>query len=69
MARLGYVTRARITQIMNLSDLAPNIQEEVLHLAGSVQKRTLAEKENHRSRTSFHGLPKGKPGSLQETTA
>ena len=30
LARLGYVTRARITQIMNLLNLAPNIQEELL---------------------------------------
>ena len=30
LAELGYVTRARITQIMNLLNLAPNIQEEIL---------------------------------------
>ena len=30
IARLGYVTRARVTQIMNLLNLAPEIQEEVL---------------------------------------
>ena len=30
LARLGYVTRARLTQIMNLLLLAPNIQEDVL---------------------------------------
>jgi hypothetical protein len=32
-ARLGYVTRARITQIMNLLLLAPAIQEEILDWA------------------------------------
>jgi hypothetical protein len=32
LARLGYVTRARLTQIMNLLSLAPDIQEEILHL-------------------------------------
>lgn len=32
LARLGHVTRARITQIMNLLLLAPDIQEELLHL-------------------------------------
>jgi hypothetical protein len=32
LARLGHVTRARITQIMNLLTLAPDIQEEILHL-------------------------------------
>ncbi|MBZ5605995.1 MAG: hypothetical protein LAO79_27165 [Acidobacteriia bacterium] len=30
LARLGYVSRARITQIMNLLNLAPDIQEELL---------------------------------------
>jgi hypothetical protein len=30
LARLGYVTRARITQIMNLLLLAPDIQERIL---------------------------------------
>ncbi len=30
LARLGFVTRARITQIMNLTLLAPDIQEEIL---------------------------------------
>jgi len=30
--RMGHVTRARVTQIMNLLHLAPDIQEELLHL-------------------------------------
>ena len=30
LARLGHVTRARVTQIMNLRLLAPEIQEEIL---------------------------------------
>jgi hypothetical protein len=30
LARLGHVTRARVTQIMNLRVLAPEIQEELL---------------------------------------
>jgi len=30
LARLGHVTRARITQIMSLSCLAPDIQESIL---------------------------------------
>jgi hypothetical protein len=33
LARLGYVSRPRITQIMNLLNLAPDIQEEILFLA------------------------------------
>ena len=32
LARLGRVTRARLTQIMNLLNLAPDIQEEILFL-------------------------------------
>jgi hypothetical protein len=32
LARLGYVSRARLTQIMNLLLLAPDIQEEILGL-------------------------------------
>ena len=34
LARLGYVSRARITQIMNLLNLAPDIQEEILGMDG-----------------------------------
>ena len=32
LARLGYVTRARITQIMNLLNLAPDIQDTLISL-------------------------------------
>ena len=32
LARLGHVTRARLSQIMNLLQLAPDIQEEILFL-------------------------------------
>lgn len=32
LARLGHVSRARVTQIMNMLHLAPAIQEEVLSL-------------------------------------
>jgi len=39
LARLGYVTRARITQIMNLLLLAPDIQEHLLSLPSSVPVR------------------------------
>jgi hypothetical protein len=37
LARLGHVTRARITQIMNLRLLAPDIQEEILFLPRVLQ--------------------------------
>ncbi|HSQ57613.1 MAG TPA: hypothetical protein VLM40_17965 [Gemmata sp.] len=39
LARLGRVTRARITQVMNLLNLAPNIQEELLFLPRVVTGR------------------------------
>lgn len=32
IARLGHVTRARVTQVMNLLHLAPDIQEAILNL-------------------------------------
>ncbi len=32
IARVGHVTRARVTQVMNLLHLAPDIQEEILFL-------------------------------------
>jgi hypothetical protein len=32
LGMLGQITRARVTQIMNLTLLAPDIQDEVLHL-------------------------------------
>jgi hypothetical protein len=34
LARLGHVSRARVTQIMNLLNLAPDIQERLLFLQG-----------------------------------
>jgi hypothetical protein len=34
LARLAHVTRARITQVMNLLHLAPDIQEDLLFLEG-----------------------------------
>ncbi len=42
LARLGFVTRARITQIMNMLNLAPDIQDELLTsslLAGQANVR------------------------------
>ncbi len=33
VARVGHVSRARVTQIMNLNFLAPDIQEEIVFLA------------------------------------
>jgi hypothetical protein len=39
LARLGHVTRARMTQIMNLLNLAPDIQGEILFLPRTTQGR------------------------------
>ena len=43
LARLGRVTRARMTQIMKLFDLAPDIQEQLLFLplSKSLNERNL----------------------------
>ncbi len=39
LARLGLVTRARATQLMNLLNLAPDIQEDILFLPRTVHGR------------------------------
>ncbi len=43
IARLGQVTRARVTQIMNLLLLAPDLQEILLFSFAAVQERHLRE--------------------------
>ena len=44
LARLGQVTRARMTQIMNLLWLAPDLQERILFLEGARAGRDLNER-------------------------
>ena len=39
IARLGHVTRARVSQILNLLNLAPEIQEELLFLPRTLSGR------------------------------
>lgn len=39
LARLGHVTRARMSQICNLLNLAPDIQEEILFLPRTTRGR------------------------------
>lgn len=39
LARLGHVSRARMTQIMGLLNLAPEIQEDILFLPKTVKGR------------------------------
>ena len=49
LARLGGVSRARITQIMNLLNLAPEIQEKLLFLPGTARGRgVVSEREMRR---------------------
>ena len=49
LARLGHVSRARITQMMNLLNLAPDIQEQLLGLdSRNGQSRTLCERNLRR---------------------
>jgi len=43
LARLGYVTRARITQIMNLLNLAPDIQQELLDIDAATEPSSMGE--------------------------
>ena len=46
LARLGHVTRARLTQVMNLLCLAPDLQEEILFLPATERGRdTITEKQ------------------------
>ena len=46
IARLGHVTRARVTQIMNPLLLAPDIQEEILFLPPTTAGRdSITERE------------------------
>jgi hypothetical protein len=39
LARLGHVSRARLSQIMGLNCLAPDLQEEILNLPCSIKGR------------------------------
>jgi hypothetical protein len=48
LASLGHVTRARMTQIMNLLNLAPDLQEELLFLPRTVAGRELISERNLR---------------------
>jgi len=49
LASLGYVTRARIMQIMNLLNLAPDIQEALLFLPRTVKGRDPIKERDVRS--------------------
>ncbi len=49
IARLGHVSRARLTQIMNLLSLAPDIQEAILFLPPSISGRDAIHERQLRS--------------------
>ena len=49
LARLGHVTRARLRQIMNLLNLAPGIQDEILFLLRTEQGRDPISQRNLRA--------------------
>jgi hypothetical protein len=53
LARLGWVTRARMTQIMNLLNLAPDIQEEILFMPRTVAGRDPVSERNIRRITAI----------------
>ena len=52
LARFGLVSRARITQIMNLLNLAPDIQEEILFLPRTLKGRDPITERDIRSITA-----------------
>ena len=66
LAELGHVTRARVTQIMNMLYLAPDIQEAILHLPRVSEGRAplverhirpiAAEPEWAKQRLLWHGV-------------
>ena len=65
LARVGHVTRPRLTQIMKLLDLAPDIQEHILFLPPikNLNERNLRPIVNvidwRQQRRLFHSLTKG----------
>lgn len=76
LARLGNVSRARVTQIMNLLQLAPEIQETLLFLPVTVKGRDAirerhvrpiaAEPDWRKQRRLWKGLVCGQPVSSVE---
>jgi hypothetical protein len=53
LARLGYVTRARMTQLMNLLNLAPDIQEDILFLPATTKGRDAVSERSLRQVTAI----------------
>ena len=57
LARLGQVSRARVTQIMNLLNLAPDLQEEILFLAPVFKGRDPIHLEDLQALTALLDWP------------
>jgi predicted XRE-type DNA-binding protein len=55
LARVGHVSRARLTQIMDLNLLAPDIQEEILFLARAGRGQELMSEQELRQIVAIHG--------------
>jgi hypothetical protein len=54
LAQLGRVSRSRVTQIMNLRNLAPDIQEQILFLkADTAERQGICEKSIRRLSSLF----------------
>ena len=58
LARIGHVSRARLTQIMNLLNLAPDIQEEILFLPPTDRGRDAVTERELRPITANTGWSK-----------
>jgi hypothetical protein len=58
LARLGHVTRARITQLMNLTSLAPDIQEAILLMPATIKGRDTVSERGLRSLTAIIAWPR-----------
>ena len=58
LARVGHVSRARLTQIMNLLNLAPGIQEEILFLPPTDRGRDAVTERDLRPITAITGWSK-----------
>ena len=57
LARLGQVSRARLTQVMNLLHLAPDLQEEILYLAPVLKGRDPIHLEDLQALTALLDWP------------
>lgn len=65
IARLGHVSRARVTQIMNLLNLAPDIQEKILELSVAESGCNTITERNLRLVTVHHHSWKAQRKALE----